>query len=204
MADVTITNLTTAPLYIGDLYTTIPASSSIVVSRYASDLPRMKALQDAITAGNAAVSVALTASETASGLAQASGTIQAQDVAPVAATDAAAAEFTLTKAFAAGIAGTPDDVAIYAANALPFKVRVLRAEARVSTAIALSTINVYDQAAGAGQLCASLSSATAGIVAMTGPNASVVVTPGTLIGLFVHRSDRGVAGEVVITCRREV
>lgn len=204
MADVTITNLTTSPLYIGDLYATIPASSSIVVSRYASDLPRMKALQDAITAGNAAVSVALTASETASGLAQASGTIQAQDVAPVAATDAAAAEFTLTKAFTALGAGVPDDVVIYAVNTLPFKVRVLSAQARVSTAIALSTINVYDQAAGAGQLCAALSSATTGIVPMTGPNASVVVTPGALIGLFVHRSDRGVAGEVVITCRREV
>lgn len=200
---VTVTNISSSPVPIGDIYTTIPVGGSVVFSRAASQISAMAALQKAVAAGLVTVAAVEEAFEAASGLATAPSTIGAADMAPVAATDAAAAPIEFRKAFAAGIAGTPDDVVIFAANTLPYKIRIERAEARVSTAIALSTINVYDQAAGAGQLCAALSSAATGIVPMTGPNASVVVTPGALIGLFIRRSDRGVAGEVVITARRE-
>jgi hypothetical protein len=202
--DVTITNISSAPVNIGDIYTTIPVGGNVVTKRSASQLSAMVSLQKAVESGLVTVAAVEESHETASGLAIPPGTIEAGDAAPVAATAAASATLEIRKAFVAAAPGTPDDVVIYAANTLPYKIRVLSAEARVATAIGGSTINVYDQAAAAGQLCAALSSAATGIVPMTGPNASVVVAPGALIGLFIRRSDRGVAGEVVITARREV
>lgn len=201
--DVTITNISAAPVGISDLYTTLPVGGSVTTKRSASQLSSMTSLQKAVEAGTVTVSATLESFETASGLTIPPGTIDAGDAAAVAATAPAAATFEIRKAFTAGVAGTPDDVIVYAANALPYKIRVLDAYALVSTAIAATTLDVRDQAAGAGQLAATMSSATAGRAAMTGPNASVVLTPGTLIGLFIRRSDRGVAGEVVLTCRRE-
>jgi hypothetical protein len=201
--DVTVTNISAAPVPLGDIYTTIPVGGSVTFKRSASQISAMVSLQKAVTAQQVTVLAVEEAFETASGLATAPGTIAASDMAPVAAADAAAAPIEFRKSFAALGAGVADDVVVFAANTLPYKIRVTNASARIVTAIGASTINVYDQAAGAGQLCASLSSAATGIVAMTGPNASVVVAPGALIGLFIRRSDRGVAGEVVITARRE-
>lgn len=205
MASVVITNLTTSPLHIGDLYTTIAASSSITVDRYASDLSRMKSLQDAIAAGSAAVSVTPTANETASGLLTADASIQAADMAPVAPTAVASNEVEFRKAFVAAAAGAQDDVIIFAANALPYKMRITDVYALVSTVgTGAATLTVRDQAAGAGTAVAVLSSAATGRV---GPSsaftASVVLTPGTLIGLFIRRADRDAAGEIVIKARRE-
>jgi hypothetical protein len=202
--NVTVTNIASVPVAIGDLYTTIPVGGSVVAKRSAAELSSMVSLQKAVEGGLVTVAAVEESFESASGLAVAPGTVDAGDAAAVAAGAAASPTLEIRKAFTALGAGVPDDVVIYAANALPYKIRVLSAEARVSTAIGASTINVYDQAAGAGQLCAALSSGATGIVPMTGPNASVVVAPGALIGLFIRRSDRGVAGEVVITARREV
>lgn len=201
--DVTVTNISSAPVPLGDIYTTIPVGGSVTFKRSASQISAMVSLQKAVTAQQVTVLAVEEAFETASGLATAPGTVGADDMKVVAATDAAAAPIEFRKAFAAGIAGTPDDVVVYAANTLPYKIRITNASALVSTAIALSTLDVRDQAAGAGQLAATMSSAATGPQPMTGPNVSVVLTPGALIGLFIRRSDRGVAGEVVITARRE-
>jgi hypothetical protein len=72
MADVTIANLTAAPLLIQDLYTTIPANGTITVSRHTTDLARMSSLQAAVAANQCTVAVVLTATETASTLVTAS------------------------------------------------------------------------------------------------------------------------------------
>lgn len=211
MADVTITNLTTSPVYLRDLYTSVPASKSITVSRAASDLSRMSGLQAAVAAGTVAVSVVLNAVEQASGLAVIPGTVEAQDMAPVAAAAAAAGDIEIRKAFAAGGAvGTADDVAIYAVNTLPFKMRVLDAYAIISTASAGANhvITIRDQAAGAGNVAGVIDSAATGRYAVsfasnTVANTSTVLTPGASVGLFLHREDRDAAGEVVIKVRRE-
>lgn len=205
MAAVTITNLTTSPLHIGDLYTTIPASTSIVVQRFASDLSRMPALQAAVAAGTAAVSVALIADETTSGLATAEGSVQAADVAIVAATDAAATSFEIRKAFVAAAAGAQDDVTIYAAGALPYKMRILDAYMLVATVgTGAATLTVRDEVAGAGTAAAVFSSAATGRISPSSAfTATTLLTPGAAKGLFIRRADRDAAGEVVIIARRE-
>lgn len=201
---VTITNVTSESVLIQDLYTTIEAGESITVERSSTDLPRMASLQKNIADGNVTISVTPTADEIASGLLQSPQTIQAADMAPVDATDVAAGLVVLRVPLVAGGGGSPDDVQAYAANALPFKFRVLDAWAMVSTGVGASTLNVYTQAAGAGTLVAGpLDSAAAGIVRMTGPNASALAVPGATEGLFIRRSDDGVAGEVCLLVRRE-
>lgn len=203
MADVTITNLTSAPLYIGDLYTTIAASSSIVISRSSSDLPRMAALQAAVAAGNAAVSVALTANEAASGLAATPNTVGADDMLPVASTDPASAEIVIRKAITT-VAST--DIPIYAANALPYKIRILSAKLVILTVQAGSTLQLFPQAAGAGTaITTATSTAVAGNVDMPmNGNVTSVLTPGATIGLFARPSAHtGMVAELIITARRE-
>jgi len=205
MSDVTITNLTTSPLYIGDLYATIPASGSIVVQRYASDLPRMKALQDAIANNQAAVSVVPTANELASGLLAADSSVQAVDLQPVAAVDVAAASFEIRKSFTALAAGSVDDITIYAANALPFKMRIMDVYALVSTAGigGAKTLTVRDQSGGLGTAVATIDDTATGRIAPTAFTGTTLLTPGTLKGLFIRRDQRDVAGEIVIVARRE-
>jgi hypothetical protein len=100
------------------------------------------------------------------------------------------------KSFAAGVAGTPDDVTIYNAS-IPFGWRILDALVYVSTNIGGSTLQLRDTAGGGGAaLSDAFDSATTGIkrdVLMT-------ATPTQAAGdsLFLRRSDRGVAGEVII------
>jgi hypothetical protein len=68
MAQVTIANLSaTDGLYIGELYTTIPANGSVVITRSMADLSRMRGLQRAVSAGQAAVAVTLESFESSSG-----------------------------------------------------------------------------------------------------------------------------------------
>lgn len=205
MADVTLTNLTTSPLPLGDLYTSIPASGSIVISRFTSDLARMQSVQAAVAAGTLAVSVVLTAAEAASGLTTAAGSVEAEDVAAVADTTIAAAPFEIRKSFTALAAGTADDVTIYAAGALPFKMRILDVYALVSTAGAggAMTLTVRDQSGGLGTAVATIDDSGAGRIAPTAFTATTLLTPGATKGLFIRRDERDVAGEVVIKARRE-
>lgn len=203
MAAVTITNLTTSPLYLGDLYTTLAASASITVNRYGSDLSRMKSLQDAIAAGTAAVSVVPTANELASGLMTADSSVQATDLAAVAATAAAAAEQIVRKSFTTA---STTDIVIYAANSLPYKMRIIDAFLLIGTPQSGSAVQLWSGAAGTGTaITGSIATTSAGKLAMplTG-NTSIVLTPGALVGLYLlPNATSGVIGEIEITLRRE-
>jgi len=61
---------------------------------------------------------------------------------------------------------------------------------------------VRSAAAGGGTLAATVPADVLGAARMIGPNASVVLTPGAIVGLFIRR-DRSTVGEIVITARRE-
>ena len=201
--DVTITNISAAPVAIGDLYTTIPVGGFVTTKRSASQLSSMVGLQKAIESGLVTIAAVEESFETASGLAVAPGTVSAADQAAVAAGAAASGEVVFRKAFTS-VAST--DIAIYAANALPYKMRILDAYLLISTVQAGSTLQLFDQAAGAGTaVTTAASAAVAGRIPLplTG-NASQVLTPGALVGLFLLPSAHsGIVGEVVITARRE-
>lgn len=204
MASFVITNLRTTPTLVQDFYATIPGSSSITVAnRSVHELDGMRDLKAKVAAGDVSISISYTATDLTAGFAQAPGSVEAVDAAAVAAATAAAAPITFRVPMTAGGGGAPDDVTVFAANLLPFKFRVIDAYALISTAVGASTLSVRTQAAGAGTLLASLSSATTGRQPLTGPNASALATPGATEGLFIRRSDNGVAGEVVVIARRE-
>lgn len=211
MATLVITNLSSELLPLSDpLITLQPAGDVdgrhiVTITRSSVDLPGMTGLMAAMAASKASLSVTYDANELASGLMSPPAAIQAVDMAPVSAATAAAALITLRIPFAALTTGTADDVTVYAANALPFKFRVLDAVAHVSAAIGGATLIVRDEAAGAGTaICTMSGAATGRIVSTFTGNASGVVSQSTAAkGLFVRRSDRAVAGEVVLTCRIE-
>lgn len=195
MATLTLTNTTSSDIWLSDLYCNVPASSSMTVTRSASDLPKMASLQHQMALGYIKLSVAYSSDEAAL-------------VAPLTETAVASSALTsgaflIRKSFAAAAAGTADDVTVYAVNTLPAKFRVVDAWARVATAIGGATVDVRTRAAGAGTLLATLDFAATGRVSMTVPNASAVATPGASDGLFLRRSDRGVAGEVFVLARVE-
>ena len=199
-----VTNISSSPVYIRDLYVEIPVGGSVTTERSGSDLSGMEGLIDALDAGTVSVAITPTAAEVASGFLTPPQAVEARDMAPVAAASVASGLVLLRVPLTAGITAAADDVIAYAANSLPFKFRVLDAWAMISTHIALSTLNVYTRAAAAGTLLAGpISSATAGIARMTGPNASALATPGATEGLFVRRSDDQVAGEVCLLVRVE-
>jgi hypothetical protein len=204
MATLTITNLTSGQYNVSELYKTLAAGEAVSVERAASDIPGMKQIIEDVANGVLSMSVVYSAEELATGLMQPPWSVEAKDMAPVAAADPAAGLITIRKPFTAGVAGTADDVTIYAAGALPYKLRVLSAMAYIVTAIALSTIEVRSRAGGLGTLAGTLSSAATGNVDGTVPsNATVALATGATEGLFLRRSDRGVAGEVILTCRME-
>lgn len=203
MADLTITNLTDAKLHIQDIYATLPPHGQMTVRRPVTELPRMSALQAAIAKGEAAVSVALNANEMNSGLTSVSGTIQAIDTAPVFEGSIDASPIVLRKAFSAAEKGSADDVVVFPVNGIPYKIRILDVVAYVSKGVEGSTVEVRSLPGGDGVLCATLDSGSPARVASTAPLASTVLTPGSNAGLFLRRSDRGSAGEVIITARRE-
>ena len=176
----------------------------MITERSGSDLSSMEGLIAAMNEGTVSVSIAPSAAEVASGFLTPPQAVQAVDMAPVAAEAVAAGLVILRVSLAVGVGGAPDDVIAYEANALPFKFRVIDAWAMVSTGVALSNLNVYTQAAGAGTLLAGPIDATGTQVArMTGPTASAMATPGATEGLFVRRDDSGIVGELVLLVRRE-
>jgi len=204
MAQITITNVSSDAFYLNDIYATIPAGESVETQRAISEISAMAGLQAAVTAGVLTLSIEYSASELASGLALAAGP---SIPAAVEATDLVAAPISIRKAMVSGgTSGTADDVTIYAVNNLPYAIRILDAHAVISTAVVGSSLTVRSAAAGAGTQAAVVSSASAGVArasALGASNTSVVLTPGSSVGLFVRRSDRSVVGEVVITARRE-
>jgi hypothetical protein len=202
MAKLTITNLTSSQYFVTEIYKTLEAGESVTIDRASSDIPNMTQLIKDVSSSILSLAVAYTTEELSTGLMQPPWSVEARDMALVNATDPAAGDFTIRTAFTALGAGVPDDVTIYAANALPFKFRVLDAIAYIGTAIVITTLDVRTRAGGAGTQLANMSSAATGRQTNT-LNGSVVATPGTLEGLFVRRSDRGVAGEILLHCRLE-
>lgn len=214
MATLRITNLTTSDYWLNDIYSAVPAGSFVDVTRSPAEISAMRGLQDAVAAGKLSVDTTFSAEELAAISAAnqplastlVPGSLTADAVAPVATAVAAAAPITIFKAFSAGSGGSPDDVVVYAVNTLPYKIRILDAMATISTAVALSSLDVRSAAAGGGTLVATIPSASTGVqraASLGSGNTSVVLTPGATVGLFIRRSDSGVAGEVVLTARRE-
>jgi hypothetical protein len=203
MATLRITNLDTAPLYIADIYNTIAVSGYVDVERAASDIPRMKALITAISAGQASLLVTYSAAELASGLMAPPQSVEAGDVAPVAAAAVPSGAVLFRKSFAAGGGGSPADVTLFAANALPFKFRVMDSWVFIATAVA-GTATLYDEAAGAGTaVAAGATTATGRVTLDPDSDASVVLSPGATKGLFLRLSDDAAAGEVFVLVRPE-
>lgn len=205
MGTLAVTNISSPPetLVIREAYVQLAPGETKSLTRDASELSTMQSIIEMVSAGKASIVWTPTAAELASGLLSAPQSITHDDVAPVAASGDFSPLVVIRKSFAAGGGGAPDDVVIRAANNLPYKLRIIGGHAIIATAVGATTLSVRDQAAGAGQLAASFSSAALGHSAWTGPNATVVLTPGALVGLFVRRSDNGVAGEVVLYARRE-
>lgn len=198
MATLTVVNLTANPVYCSDLYTTLQPNGTVTTTRYASDLPRMASLQALIAAGTVSASVQYVATELASGLVgQGLPQGSATGIAP---------EEIIRVPFTAGAGGAPDDITVYAVNTLPApKLRILDMYVEVATAVGASTVSARSAAAGGGTLCAQCASAATG---RNGQNnvvtASQVLTNGASVGLFIRRSDSGIAGEAFITVRPEV
>lgn len=199
MATLVVTNLSTKPVFIADLYVTIAVGGSVTTSRNASDLPAMQGLQAAIVAGTVAASVKYTTTESSAGL------IGLGDAA-VPATGASDEIVQRTPLASGGSTGTADDVTVYAQGALPApKMRVVDAWAILSTVVASSHIQLYTQPAAAGSLVTSISSATAGRAGTeTSNTATVVLTNGPTVGLYAHRTDRSVVGELFVVLRPEI
>lgn len=195
MALLTVTNLSSsAPLLIQDIYTSIPASSSITVDRSLVDLPKMKSLQNALNTGVATLSVALSADELGSGL--------GGDAAPVA---AASVQGTAVCFRVPMAAAGPTDIAVYAASDMPSNFRILDATLFVTTAVAASTVEVRSALAGGGVLYTTFSAAATGRIEMDATlTACPVALRASAKGLIVHKSNAGIAAELILVCRPEL
>lgn len=229
MATITITNLSAAPIYLRDFYTTIGAAGSTntalgpaatitltsntagntnltggntKMARAAAQVENYLQLMDLVAAGTITVTVTPSANEIASGLGGGVNSVSYNDVSEVAAAAAPGVPFVLRIPLAStGTSGTIIDTTVFAAGSLPFKIRVLDATAYVTTNTVASNWVIGDQAAGAGNTLATLS-ANAVATVRNGAVSAVSAAPAATIGLFVRR-DRATVGELIVWCRRE-
>lgn len=110
--------------------------------------------------------------------------------------------FAVRVAYVAAAAGTADDVTVYNANS-PFAFRILKAFFVTSTAIGGSTVQVRSASGGGGSALSDVfSSATTGENTSTAGTITATATVAANGSVFVRRSDRGVAGEVILLCVR--
>jgi hypothetical protein len=161
----------------------------------------MYGLESLIAAGTVAVSVQYDSTEQAAGLV-------AQGV-PQGPATGVSPEMVVRVPLVAG-GGGADDVLVYPFGGLPSaKIRILSAYADISTAGAGgSLLEIYSSTGGgggSGTLCAEISSAATGRATQDNQvKTSVVLTNGTTVGLWVHRTDNTVVGEVFIVLRPEI
>lgn len=199
MGTLVVTNLTSSPVWLNDLYTSVAASSTVTADRAPSQLPAMSDLASLVAAGTVSFTFTPSADEASSGIASPAASIEAQDMAPVAATDLASAVIGVRKSIAAS--GT--NIAVYAANALPYKFRVLDAHFVVTAGNAGGrTITLYSDSGSSTAIGVTFDCSAAGRVqgALT---ALPLLTPGALVGLYAVKSNAAIAGELVLTVRRE-
>jgi hypothetical protein len=199
MASVTVTKVSGSAAFYSDIYRQLAVGDSVTIDRPSTDIPAMKSIVDGVGAGELTIAVTYSANELASGLIAPPQSIQAVDMAPVAASAVSAGGVTMRIAVAAGGAA---EVILIAANAFPFKARILDAMFYCSTAVGASTAILRTQAGG-GTTIATFDTGTAGRVVDATKTTTTLVTPGALVGLFLTRSAAGVAGEVVLTLRAE-
>lgn len=125
------------------------------------------------------------------------------DAAAVGSATGVGVPLVIRKTFTGLVTGTADDVTIFASNA-PYKFRVLDACAYFSANVASETISLRTATAGGGTLLApAISGNAAGFARAAGttPTATSTVAEGG--SLYIRRSDRALAGEVIITIMRE-
>lgn len=108
--------------------------------------------------------------------------------------------FEVRVAFTAATTGTADDITIFAANA-PCKFRIIDCYLDVTTADSGATGTLYTAAAGGGTACSSALSTTS-----TGKIRDNITTGTPTIAaggsLYLRRSDRAFAGEIVLICSK--
>jgi hypothetical protein len=108
--------------------------------------------------------------------------------------------FSVRVPFTALVTGTADDVTIFASNA-PCKFRLLDCFMNVTTLTAGATGTLFTAAAGGGTQCSSaLSAAALGKIRDNITTGSQTIAAGG--SLYLRRSDRAFAGEIVLICER--
>lgn len=197
---IVVSNVSASPVWVSDLHCSIAAGGSITTTRYLTDLSRMVALQGFLEAGTLTMATTPSAAELAANV----GMLGLGTAGAVPSTQLNTQEFTLRYAFAAGGGGSADDKTIFAVNAVPYKFRVMNMYAVVATAVSAKLLQLRTALTGGGTLLAECSGGTAGYEAGTSTvTASQVVTPGSAVGLILHRTDSGIAGEVFVKGRLE-
>lgn len=203
MATFVITNVTSpgAEVHLGSFYKTLAAGEVITLeNRDVNEPAGWPDVQEALADGNITVVMTPTADELASGMMAPQQSVEAVDLAPVAAADIAAAEQCFYKPFVATGAAA-DDVTIYAVNTLPYKFRILEAIVVIATA-AGTAIDLRDEAGGAGTDLGGFDPSGTG-KKDSDEYTAPVVTPAATKGLFLRRDNGNSVGYALIRVRRE-
>lgn len=112
--------------------------------------------------------------------------------------DALAPMFTLRVAFSAGTTGSADDVTVL--DAAPFAFRILDSFVIVTTAKSTQTVTLRSATSGGGSaLSSAMSVGSTGRVRDASTASSTVAVDGAI---YLRRSDRDCAGEVVLLCQK--
>lgn len=185
---ITVTNVSTNPVYISQFYRQLAASEAITVRRTMADVDGDDSLKALVRTG------VLTLTFTAEAGDELANADTPGD-------GGFAVEMIYHKLCpAGGVTGTPDDVTIFNANA-PFAFEIMDVQLVTSTNISMSTCTLRTAAAGGGTAVSdALSSGSTGIAR----NSAKTDTPAIAKGgsLFLRRSDRAVAGELIIRVMR--
>lgn len=205
MGTLAITNpSSTDTVHLGDFNYTLAESGTLTRTLTQPEFQKMSRLQALIAAETVTAVYTPSADEEASGALTPPLAVEDEDIARVAAAAVPGVPITFRKAFVA--TGAPaDDVTIFDVNKLPYKFRILSMHHYVSTGVgAPSTHTLRTRAGGAGTALASFDAnlAGGGLSDLQG-NATTVVTPAALEGLFLRRADGISVGELLITIRRE-
>lgn len=156
-----------------------------------------------VNANDVAVTIPLTDGDKGDITVSSSGTVFTVDPATITPAKLAvvasniAATFTIRVTCTAGTPGSADDVTIYSSNA-PFAFRIIDVTWLDSTAIALSSVQLFSATGGGGTALSSV--LTAAITGTARNNDTATHTVAANSSVFLRRSDQGVAGEIIILC----
>lgn len=198
-----VTNISAAPVHLGDLYISLQPGATLSTSRSASEVTAMSSLLKAMAAGLVAVTLTPDAAEIASGVLTPPMSVQAADMAPAAVAEIASGLVVLRREFPPGAGGAPDDVEVFPEGGLPFRFRVIDAWAMISAGVPASSVSARTRPGGEGILLAGPLDSSGGVSRMSGPLASAAAVPGPAAGMFIRRGDSGAGGELFVLVRRE-